>query len=188
MRRPNVPGSPRLCSSTLGLVQVMLAAALSSTVGVTTKLVPEATSLPQEALGMWRMLIGGAAILLWLVLLHPEGLRAIRRLEQRRLFDFAAGAAVFQLCLFKSFALLGVTATVFFTVCLPPVLAALAAWAKQGGAGWRSGQDAAVLGALSLAVWRGWSSSWAGPRAARLTQIRVLGCRWRSPGRWPSSP
>lgn len=151
MRRPNVPGSPPLCSPTLGLVQVMLAAALWSTVGVATELVPQAASLPQEALGMWRMLIGGAAILLWLVLLRPEWLRSIRRLELRRLLDFAASSAVFQLCLFKSFALLGVTATVFFTVCLPPVLAALAALAKKGD-GRRGGQDRAVFGALSLAV------------------------------------
>lgn len=133
--------------SVLGIGQVMLAAGLWSTVGVATELVPAAKALPQDMLGMARMLIGGPAILLLAVLVLRGSLRPLLSLDPRRLVDFAAGAAVFQLCLFKAFELLGVTATVFFTVCLPPMIGAT--WEMLRG---RQRQEAGSLLALGLAV------------------------------------
>lgn len=110
-------------SAALGVLQVMLAALLWGTVGVSTQLLAPDRTLPQELLGLARMALGGPAILLVVVLLAKGNLRQMARLHPGWLAAFALGCAVFQVCLFRSFALLGVTVTVFVTVCLPPMIA-----------------------------------------------------------------
>jgi drug/metabolite transporter, DME family len=138
-----------------GIGQVLVAAALWSTVGVATELVPATQALPQEVVGMARMLFGGAAILV-LVLLLRGTLRPALSLDPRRLAWFATAAAVFQLCLFECFQLLGVTATVFFTVCLPPLIGQGWEMLRRGGARDRSDLQALAIAVLGLAVFAGW--------------------------------
>ena len=110
-----------------GLVLVMCAASLWATVGVATQLVPARVDVPWEIYGFIRTLVAGPAILLavfigggWPALVPERG----------SLIDFlrfGVFCAIFQLCLFRSFELLGVTITVFLTVCLPPLITI--AWA-----------------------------------------------------------
>ncbi|MES2813348.1 MAG: hypothetical protein V4720_00470, partial [Pseudomonadota bacterium] len=51
-------------STTTGIAQVMLAAGLWGTVGVSTKLVTSAGMVPQEMLSLARLAVGGPALLL----------------------------------------------------------------------------------------------------------------------------
>lgn len=106
-----------------GLLLVMFAAGLWATVGVATELVPQQAELPREAYGFFRTLVAGPAILLLVAI--GEGWAALRphRGSGSDFLRFGLSCAIFQLCLFRSFDLLGVTITVFLTVCLPPLLA-----------------------------------------------------------------
>ena len=117
-------GLTRNAGSIVGMGQVMLAAALWATVGVATRIVPDASLLSASVLGLARMAFGGLAILCIACLATPDLFRALRRLSPGRLVEFALSSAVFQVCLFQSFVLLGVTTTVVVTVCLPPLISA----------------------------------------------------------------
>lgn len=109
----------------LGILQVMLAAILWGTVGVATKTVETAGTLPQETLALARLAVGGPALLVVLLVIARDSLSGVRRINLFWLGGFAIGCAVFQICLFRAFALLGVTVTVFLTVCLPPIMTTL---------------------------------------------------------------
>jgi len=89
---------------------------------VATQLVPMERNLSQDLLGVARMALGGPAILLVAGLLGHVRLTSFLRLQPLALAGFALGCMVFQVCLFRAFKELGVTATVFLTVCLPPIL------------------------------------------------------------------
>lgn len=128
----------------LGLAQVMAAAALWATVGVASRLVPEGAGAAGDLLGVARMALGGPVILGLALVLGQAGRGALGRLQPLRLAGFALGCAVFQLCLFRAFTLLGVTATVFLTVCLPPLIAC--GWASLNGGRILSHQGWAALG------------------------------------------
>jgi len=106
-----------------GITLVIAAATLWATVGVSTKLVPGAQSLSPELLGFARMAIAGPVLLCaaW-ILKFGQGLR-LPRFHPASLLIFSMSCIVFQLALFRSFAEVGVTITVFLTVCLPPVIA-----------------------------------------------------------------
>ena len=144
-------------SAVAGIAQVMVAACLWGTVGVSTRLVPSAAILPQEELGLARLAIGGPALLVLLVLVARVSISAILRLHPFWLVSFAMGCAVFQVCLFQSFTLLGVTTTVFLTVCLPPSwalpwISCAAIAASPRGHYWRSGWRLSGLAFSPLAV------------------------------------
>lgn len=134
-------------ASLLGMSQVMLAAGLWATVGVATQIVPEASALSAAVFGTFRMALGGLAILGVAWLLSPDLPAALRRLAPGALAAFALSSATFQVCLFQSFALLGVTGTVVATVCLPPVLSTLATHLKGA-----STPSRGAVVALGLAV------------------------------------
>ena len=106
-----------------GLALVMLAAALWATVGVASQLVPYETNLPEEVFGFARTAVAGPALLL--CALFVGGLASFRSLRGSlgEFATFGLCCAVFQVGLFRSFSMLGVTMTVFLTVCLPPILA-----------------------------------------------------------------
>ncbi|MFN4142400.1 DMT family transporter [Aestuariivirga sp.] len=106
-----------------GLTLVMLAAVLWATVGVASELVPVDQALPQDVYGFVRTLVAGPVILL--IAFAAGGRKSIapRRGSGASFAVFGLCCAVFQLCLFRSFEHLGVTITVFLTVCLPPVIA-----------------------------------------------------------------
>lgn len=106
-----------------GLLLVMLAAGLWATVGVATELVPQHPDLPREVYGFVRTLLAGPAILLLLVVFRGAEALVPARGSARHFLEFGLFCAIFQLCLFRSFALIGVTITVFLTVCLPPLIA-----------------------------------------------------------------
>lgn len=133
--------------SALGLLQIMAAAALWATVGVASQLVPSSRAVSDMALGLSRLLVGGPVILAVALLTCRDRLRMFRGLDLPALLVFALGCAVFQVCLFRAFTLLGVTPTVFLTVCLPPILSC--AWAILSG---RAPLSRRAAGALTLAT------------------------------------
>lgn len=110
----------------LGLLLVAVSACLWATVGVATQLVPQSRLLGPELLGLSRTAIAGPVLLGMAWASRQTGLARIRLVCPVLLVVFALCSVVFQICLFRSFAEIGVTLTVFLTVCLPPVLAALA--------------------------------------------------------------
>lgn len=106
-----------------GLAQVMLAAALWATVGVASQLLPHEGDLPEEVFGFARTVVAGPALLLAaLVAGRGAGFSGLWQ-SAGGFLRFGLCCAIFQIGLFRSFALLGVTITVFLTVCLPPILA-----------------------------------------------------------------
>jgi drug/metabolite transporter, DME family len=113
-----------------GLAMVLLAATLWATVGVATQAVPAAEDVPAELFGLMRVALAGPMILL-LALALGRRVSLPQRRGAGRLALFALGCATFQLCLFHSFDLLGVTATVVLTTCLPPLMSA--AWSGVTG-------------------------------------------------------
>ncbi|WP_431301177.1 DMT family transporter [Tabrizicola sp. BL-A-41-H6] len=127
-----------------GLLLVTCAAILWATVGVATQLVPGAADISPELYGFARTAIAGPILLAlaWMVRQRnaPTGLN----MRRKELFVFALSSIVFQLCLFRSFAEVGVTVTVFLTVCLPPVFAV--AWALMSGRAALSPEAGAALG------------------------------------------
>jgi DME family drug/metabolite transporter len=80
-------------------------------------------ALPQDAYGFVRTLVAGPVILLIAFMAGGRRSVAPRRGSGARFAMFGICCAVFQLCLFRSFEHIGVTITVFLTVCLPPVIA-----------------------------------------------------------------
>lgn len=129
-----------------GAMLVIIAAGLWATVGVAVKWVPGAANLSPEALGLARTLLAGPLILA--LAGHARGTlrHVLSRIDRGQLFGFAVAGVIFQICLFRSFDLLGVTLTVFLTVCLPPVIATL--WSVSRGLAIGRG----ALVALALAV------------------------------------
>lgn len=139
-------------SARLGAGLIFVAAGLWASVGVAVQLVPQAAVMPPELLGMMRMVLAGPVLLLVALATGKAGsLRALRRLDRARLADFALAGALFQVCLFRAFLLIGVTLTVVLTVCLPPVIAALWERAGQRGQDW-SGQASGPVRAMAAAA------------------------------------
>lgn len=133
--------------ATTGIALVMAAAALWATVGVAVQLTPEASVLPDTVLAAARTGIAGVTLLgVWFFGARGK-VADLRRLPLKPLCVFALSSALFQVCLFRSFAELGVTVAVFLTVCLPPVLGSV--WAAIRGTG---GPSAAVATSLGLAL------------------------------------
>lgn len=130
-----------------GLALVMCAAALWATVGVASRLVPHELALPDEIYGFARTIVAGPAILLMALVSGsvPKHKFSVGGIPGFLLFGISC--AIFQVCLFRSFTLLGVTITVFLTVCMPPVMAVL--WSL-----WKSGEHISrqVLLALAIAI------------------------------------
>lgn len=141
-RLGHVVGSPAFA-----LVLVMLAATLWATVGVASRLIPHDVSISDEVYGFARTAVAGPALLIlcWCC----GGARSLRpRVGSLSGFLlFGVCCAIFQVGLFRSFSLLGVTVTVFITVCLPPIIAVI--WGM-----WRhpAGISRPVLVALALAI------------------------------------
>jgi DME family drug/metabolite transporter len=109
----------------------MCAAALWATVGVVTELVPQHAALPRDAYGLMRTLVAAPAILLLAALSGGRAGLKTHTGSAPEFLKFGVYCAVFQWCLFRSFDLLGVTITVFLTVCLPPLIAI--GWAALRG-------------------------------------------------------
>jgi DME family drug/metabolite transporter len=133
-------------SALLGAVLVVIAAALWATVGVAVKLVPAAADLPPEALGLARTLIAGPMILMVSGRSLSGVKQVLRALDRGQLAAFACAGVIFQVCLFRSFDVLGVTLTVVLTVCLPPVIVMI--WSLARGVPFGRG----ALAALGLAI------------------------------------
>lgn len=133
-------------SAVLGAGLVIIAAALWATVGVAVKLVPGAAELPPEALGLARTLIAGPLVLLAAGRNTLRLRQVLRCIDIGQLAAFAVAGVIFQVCLFRSFDVLGVTLTVVLTVCLPPVIAMI--WSLAHGVPFGRG----ALVALGLAI------------------------------------
>ena len=129
-----------------GIVLVMISAALWGTTGVATRLVHTADAVPPEVFGFARAAIATPAIFLAVAIGRTPGENLGSRPGLLHLAGFGLLAGIFQLCLFKCFALLGIGPTVFVTVCLPVVLAA--GWTSLRG----DGISGAATGALLLSI------------------------------------
>jgi DME family drug/metabolite transporter len=136
-----------LNSPATALLLVMLAATLWATVGVASRLFPNDISVTDEAYGFIRTAVAGPALLLIWSLCGGAARAWPRRRSLPNFLLFGVCCAIFQIGLFRSFTLLGVTVTVFITVCLPPVIVVL--WGL-----WRQPATVSrpVLAALALAV------------------------------------
>ncbi len=145
MQRPSLTENARLHAS--GLAMVMIAAALWATVGVASLLIPHDTTIPDEAYGFARTAVAGPVLLVVALLAGGGSRMKLRTGSLPGFLAFGACCAIFQIGLFRSFSLLGVTITVFVTVCLPPVLAV--AWTM-----WRQPEAVSrqMLAALLFAV------------------------------------
>lgn len=133
-----------LPNAATGIGLVMVAAALWATVGVAVQITPTAAHIPELVLAAARTGIAGPILLAVWALGHGGRAANLRRLAPAPLAVFALASAVFQICLFRCFAQLGVTAAVFLTVCLPPVMACL--WSILRGMVGLSRQSALALG------------------------------------------
>jgi drug/metabolite transporter, DME family len=153
-------------SAITGIAQVMLAAGLWATVGISTKLVTSAGMVPEELLSLARLAVGGPALVLLVVVLARTPLSAVLRLDPLRLAWFVLGCTVFQLCLFRAFVLLEVTTTVFITVCLPPLIATALSLARGDRTVTPGGVAALGLGTGGLAFFTldGFAAGMDGPR------------------------
>lgn len=149
-----------------GLLMVMAAATLWATVGVASRLIPHELSIPDEAYGFARTAVAGPVLLL--VALFGRGIRpvALQATSLPGFLTFGICCALFQIGLFRSFTLLGVTATVFITVCLPPVIAV--AWTLRHNP---AGVSRGVLSALGMAVAGLFAFSGAGLAGGGMTQV-----------------
>ncbi len=133
-----------LPSAVTGIGLVMVAAALWATVGVAVQITPDGGRIPEVLLTAARTGIAGPMLLaVWALGVGGGRMATLRRLAPGPLAVFALASAIFQICLFRCFARLGVTAAVFLTVCLPPVLACV--WSVLRGVAGLSGQSAAAL-------------------------------------------
>ena len=108
-----------------GLLLVIASATLWATVGVATQLVPGALDLSPELYGFARTAIAGPVLLLLAWFAGRGRTLPLARMWRKEIAVIALSSVVFQLCLFRSFAEVGVTVTVFLTVCLQPVLAVI---------------------------------------------------------------
>jgi DME family drug/metabolite transporter len=130
-----------------GLALVMLAAALWATVGVASQLVPHDLGVPDEIFGFARTAVAGPALLVFALLAGGIANVVPRNDSWRQFLLFGVCCAIFQIGLFRSFSLIGVTVTVFLTVCLPPIIAV--AWTV-----WRSNEKVSkqILSAMLMAI------------------------------------
>ena len=135
-------------SPAFALVLVMLAATLWATVGVASRMIPHDLSLSDEAYGFARTAVAGPALLLICGLCGGK-LRP-RAGSLTGFVVFGVSCAIFQIGLFRSFTLLGVTITVFITVCLPPVIAVIWSACTRRGTTSRSVQLALLLAITGL--------------------------------------
>lgn len=150
-----------LRSPAVALLLVMFAATLWATVGVASRLIPHDVSIPDEAYGFARTVVAGPVLLLFawccggLASLRP------RKGSLPGFLVFGLCCAIFQVGLFRSFSLLGVTITVFITVCLPPVIAVLWTMILHPGRLSRQVQVALVLAIIGLLAFssRGFGSA-----------------------------
>ena len=139
---------PFRSDASTGISLVMIAAALWATVGVAVQVTPEAAAIPDTILAATRTGIAGPILVALWAITGKDRLVNLRALAPQPLVIFALASAVFQICLFRCFAQLGVTVAVFLTVCLPPVLAW--AWSALTGIGGLSRRSSLAL-ALAIA-------------------------------------
>lgn len=114
---------PLISPRGVGIGLVVVAASLWATVGIATRILPSSAAVPSDLLGLGRTILAGPAILLICLVAGRSVLPVVNGKTVRSLAGFAVSCAVFQVCLFNAFDQLGLTLTVFLTVCLPPVLA-----------------------------------------------------------------
>ncbi|RWM10422.1 DMT family transporter [Mesorhizobium sp.] len=115
-----------------GLALVMCAAAFWAAVGVVSRLVPPEFAIPDEVYGFARTIVAGPAMLLMALVTGSTRKVKASVSGSSGFLLFGISCAIFQVCLFRSFTLLGVTITVFLTVCLPPVIAVFWSLRKIG--------------------------------------------------------
>ncbi len=118
-------------NSFIGFALICLAAALWATVGVARGLTHGVADLDPATVGLVRTVLGAAFVLAFA--LHRGIGSGWKEIPLGALAVFGIAGAIFQVCLFNAFALVGVTATVAITVCAPPLIVAIgeAVWGRR---------------------------------------------------------
>jgi drug/metabolite transporter, DME family len=163
---PPRPGAPGGIGHRSGLALVMLAAVLWATVGVASRLVPQDLRMSDDAYGFARTAVAGPVLLILARMTGGWSALGALRGDAAGLLVFGLSCALFQVGLFRSFSLLGVTITIFLTVCLPPVIAMI--WAVLTRSESASG---GVVAAMALAILGLAAFSGAATRAGSLPLI-----------------
>lgn len=130
-------------------VAVAVAAALFATTGTAAELGPDALS--PRAAGIWRAMIGGLGLLLWMRLRH--GRFSIRALDRRWVLLGGIAVAGYQLTFFDAVARTGVAVGTLVTIGSGPIVAGLidAAIARRAPTSrWLSGAMAGLAGVALL--------------------------------------
>jgi len=113
-------------------VSVVLAAMLWGTGGLLGALLAEASAVPPASVAMWRMLIAGSTLTLWLVARRALALGALDRAMTVRILATGALTAVFEVLYFTGIALAGVGLATLVAIGSAPVWVALWDWLRLG--------------------------------------------------------
>lgn len=124
---------------------VVVAAALWGTGGALGTLLADGGVVPAASVAMWRMLIAGAALTLWLVASGALHLRSLTPTMWRRILLTGALIAAFEVLYFTSIELAGVGLATLATIGSAPAWVALWDW-------WRRGVRPRARQALALVI------------------------------------
>ncbi|MDN4481028.1 DMT family transporter [Demequina muriae] len=111
---------------------VLLAAALWGTGGVLGTLLADDGQVPPASVAMWRMLVAGSALSLWLVARGALRLRSLTAPMLRRLLATGALIAAFEVLYFTSIALAGVGLATLVAIGSAPAWVVLWDWVRRG--------------------------------------------------------
>ncbi|WP_084631171.1 DMT family transporter [Demequina aestuarii] len=111
---------------------VLLAAALWGTGGVLGTLLADDGQIPAASVAMWRMLVAGATLTLWLAARGAVRPRSLTVPMLRRLVTTGAMIAAFEVLYFTSIALAGVGLATLVAIGCAPAWVVLWDWARRG--------------------------------------------------------
>ena len=117
-------------TTTTAVAVVLLAAVLFGTTGTSQALGPKTTT--PLGVGAARLIVGGAALLLWLPFLGSRPMRAIRLWGTPVGFFGGACTALYQVCFFAAVLKTGVAVGTLVTIGSGPVFAGILAWLLLG--------------------------------------------------------
>ncbi|MFW2513132.1 DMT family transporter [Demequina sp. SO4-13] len=143
---------------------VVVAATLWGTGGVLGTLLADGGAVPAASVAMWRMVIAGGALTLWLGATQSLHLRTLTAPMWRRILATAGLVAVFEVLYFSSIELAGVGLATLVAIGSAPAWVASWDWWRHGDRPSRRGILALLMALAGLAALLG-SSLDAGDRA-----------------------
>ncbi|WP_156171846.1 DMT family transporter [Demequina rhizosphaerae] len=154
-------------------MSVVLAATLWGTGGFLGTLLADASDVPPASVAMWRMVIAGVVLTVWLAARGSVGLRSLDRAMVVRILATGSLTAAFEVLYFTGIALAGVGLATLVTIGSAPAWVALWDWWRHGDRPDARRVLALVLALGGLALLLG-SSLTAGDRALLGTCVAVV--------------